>query len=72
MVFCSDDALKINADDAGDASFDACGCAAPDGDERVKSKKWENKYSYMLTDKIRRDLELENHRKFMRQCIANL
>ena len=32
--------LKINADDTGDASSDACGCAAPDGRELGKSKKW--------------------------------
>ena len=64
--------LKINADDTGDASSDACGCAAPDGRELGTSKKWQNKYWYMLTDEVRRNLELENHRKFMRQCIANL
>ena len=51
--------LKINTGGTGDASSDACGCAAPDGRELGKSKKWQQAYSHMLTGKVRRDLELQ-------------
>ena len=63
---------KINADDTGDTSSDACRCAAPGGCELSTTKKWEKKYSYMLTDKVQHNLEVKNHCKFMHECITNL
>ena len=56
----------------GTASSNDCGCAAPDGHELGKTNKWQNTYSYMLTEETQRHLELENHRKFMLHCAGNL